>query len=139
MNQFIDRMDIKFLGANLAGVGTSERKRITILAIEIKSAHPILYALLRSLIIKPYKSIALAAHGRELLSDVPSDESEGEELATTKILAQRIITGHELLSIKDLNCHSRNLSPPNTNWTGKATSQRERYHRMHMGTITASD
>ena len=88
MNQFIDRMDIKFLGTNLAGVGTSERERIDILANGIKSAHPSKYAFLRSLIGNPCKSIALASHGREILSNIPSDESEGEELATTKVVVK---------------------------------------------------
>ena len=74
-----------------------------ILANGIKSSHPTIYALLRSFIGNPCKTIALAAHGRELPSDVPSDESEGEKLATTKILAQRIIPEHGLLSMKDLN------------------------------------
>ena len=80
INQFIDRMNTKFLEASLAGVRTSEQERMDILANGIKSAHPIIYASLRSLMGHPYKSIAVAAHGRELLSDVPSDESEGEKL-----------------------------------------------------------
>ena len=107
-----------------------------ILANGIKSAHPTTYALLRSLIGNPCKSKVFAAQGRELLSDVPSNKSEGEELATTKILTQRIIPGHRLLSMKDLNCHSRNHSSPNTDRMGKATSQRERYDRMQSGTST---
>ena len=135
MNQFIDRMDIKFLVANLAEVGTLERERMDILANGIKYLHPIMYALL---IGNPCKSITLAEHGREILSDVPSDDSEGAELATTKILAQRIIPGYGLLSMKDLNCHSRNHSSSNTDGTGKATIQGERYHRMQSGTITES-
>ena len=94
INKFIDRMNTKFLGASLAGVAISEQKRMDMLANGIKSAHPSKYDLLRLLIGNLCKSIALAAQGRELLSDIPSDESEGEELDTMKILAQRIIPGH---------------------------------------------
>ena len=63
INQFIDRMNTKFLEARLAGVRTSEQERMDILANGIKSAHPIIYTLLRSLIGNPCKSTALAAHG----------------------------------------------------------------------------
>ena len=70
MNQSIDRMDIKFLGASSAGVGTSEQDRMDILVNGIKPAQPIKYALLRSFIGKPCKRIALAAYKRHLLSDV---------------------------------------------------------------------
>ena len=135
MNKFIDRMDIKFLGASLAGVRTSEQERMDILANGIKSSHQNMYGLLRAVIGNPCKSIDHATTGRELLSDV---QSEDEQLDTTKILAQRIIPEHGLLSMKDLNHHSRNQSSPNTDCTGKATSQRERYHRMQSGKITES-
>ena len=96
MNKFVDRMDIKLLGASSAGVRTSQQERMDILANEIKSVHQNMYALLRALIENPCKSIAHAALGRKLLSAVPSDESEGEELATTKMLAQRITPEHGL-------------------------------------------
>ena len=53
---------------------------MNIVANGIKTAQTIIYALLRSLTRNPCKSIALAVYEKKLLSDVPSDESVGEEL-----------------------------------------------------------
>ena len=100
MNQFINRMDVKYIAASLAEVGTSEQERMDMLANGIKTAQPFICALLRALIGKPCKSIALAMNLRELLSDILLDESQGEKLVTTRRLTRRIAPGHRLMSVQ---------------------------------------
>ena len=58
-----ESMDIKFIGAISAGVGTSEQEQIDLLANGIKIVHPpSIHALLRALIGKLCESVALAVY-----------------------------------------------------------------------------